>query len=79
VGTLSGGAEIRGEFLRYLHTALPPTAARLVEDTLAEISAASGSGKLSLGILGAFASAGADMVAIIEGLNTAYNVRDTRP
>ncbi|MEO8596498.1 MAG: YihY/virulence factor BrkB family protein [Candidatus Solibacter sp.] len=79
LGTVSGGAEIRGELLRYLRTALPPTASRLVESTLAEISAAGGGGKLSLGILGAFASAGAGMVAIIEGLNTAYNVREARP
>ena len=79
LGTVSGGAEIRGEFLRYLRTALPPTASRLVESTLAEISAAGGGGKLSLGILGAFVSAGAGMVAIIEGLNTAYNVREARP
>ena len=79
LGTVSGGAEIRGELLRYLRTALPPTASRLVESTLAEVSAAGGGGKLSLGIPGAFASAGAGMVAIIEGLNTAYNVREAWP
>ena len=79
LGTVSGGGEIRGELLRYLHTALPPAASRLVESTLAEIGAASGGGKLSFGILGALASAGAGMVAIIEGLNTAYDVREARP
>jgi membrane protein len=79
LGTISSGAEIRGELLRYLRTALPPTAAQLVESTLAEISTAGGGGKLSFGILGALASAGAGMVAIIEGLNTAYDVREARP
>ena len=78
LGTVSGGAEIRGELLRYLRTALPPTASRLVESTLAELAPLAVAGNY-LGIPGAFASAGAGMVAIIEGLNTAYNVREAWP
>jgi len=79
LGTVSAGAEVRGEFLHYLHTALPPAASRLVETTLTEISTAGDGAKFSIGILGALASAGAGMVAIIEGLNTAYDVREARP
>jgi membrane protein len=78
VGIVSGGTEIRDELLRYFRTALPHAAYQLVAGTLREITAASGRGQISIGILVALASASAGMVAVIEGLNTAYEVREAR-
>jgi membrane protein len=79
LGLLSAGAEIRAELLRYFRTALPWSAYQLVASTLDEITRGSGGGKLSIGIAIAIASASAGMVAVIEGLNTAYDVREARP
>ncbi len=78
LGLISGGAEIRAELLGYFRTALPGSAYQLVVSTLREITHASGGGKLSIGIVVAIAAASAGMVAVIEGLNTAYEVREAR-
>lgn len=78
LGLVSNGAEIRVELLHYIRTALPSPSYQLVETTLREVTGESTGGKLSLGLLGAVVSAGAGMVAIIEGLNTAYEVREAR-
>jgi membrane protein len=77
LGTVDAGESIHSELLRYLRTALPWSAYQLVESTLHEITSTSG-GTLSFGILGAIAAASAGMVAVIEGLNTAYEVREAR-
>ncbi|MEO8593750.1 MAG: YihY/virulence factor BrkB family protein [Candidatus Solibacter sp.] len=78
LGLVSGGAEIRGELLRYFRTALPWPAYQLVDTTLEEIASTTGGGKLSLGLAVSIASAAAGMVAVIEGLNTAYRVKEGR-
>ena len=78
LGLVSGGAEITTELLRYFRTALPWAAYQLVESTLHEITENSGGGGLSLGIIVTVASASAGMVAVIEGLNTSYEVREAR-
>ncbi len=57
---------------------MPSSAVVLVRTTLDEISASSGSGKLSLGVLAALWAASNGMGAISQTLNTAYNVRETR-
>lgn len=77
-GRVSAGEEIEHELLRYFRTALPWSAYELVAETLRGISGASGSGKLSLGVAITIASGSAGMVAVIEGLNTAYDVREAR-
>lgn len=78
LGLLSAGAEIRGELLRYFRTALPWSSYQLIARTVRDISESSGGGKLSIGIIVTVASASAGMVAVIEGLNTAYEVREAR-
>lgn len=78
LGMVSGGEQIRGELLQYFQTALPRSAYQLVSSTLSEIMHASARGKLSIGLLFTIASASSGMVAIMQGLNTAYEVRDAR-
>ena len=78
LGMVSAGSKIQDSLERYFSTAMPPAAYRLISSTLEEISQASDGGKLSLGIFMTLASASSGMVAIIEGLNTAYDVREAR-
>ena len=78
LGMVSSGSRIQESLERYFSTAMPPAAYRLISSTLAEITQASDGGKLSLGIIMTLASASSGMVAIIEGLNTAYDVREAR-
>jgi membrane protein len=73
------GTEFRNQLITYLAAVMPSSAVTLVHTTLDEISAASGSGKLSLGLLAALWAASNGMGAISQTLNTAYNVRETRP
>jgi membrane protein len=72
------GTEFRSKLLSYLAALMPSTAVALVTTTLDEISASSGSGKISLGLLAALWAASNGMGAISQTLNTAYNVRETR-
>lgn len=72
------GTSFRNQMLSYLAAVMPPSAVSLVGTTLDEISASSGSGKLSLGALAALWAASNGMGAISQTLNTAYNVRETR-
>ena len=78
LGLVSIGADIRGELLLYCRTALPPSAYHVVADTLRQVRESGGGGKLSLGVVVTIASASAGMVAVIEGLDTAYQVREAR-
>jgi membrane protein len=75
---LGSGPQIEGELLRYFRTALPRSAYQLIVETLREINESSAGGKLSFGILLTVASASSGMVAVIEGLNTAYGVKERR-
>lgn len=78
LGLVPIGAEIREQLLRYFQSVLPWSAYQLVADTMSEITELGSGGKLSVGLVFAIASAAAGMVAVIEGLNTAYNVREAR-
>jgi membrane protein len=73
------GTEFRDKLIVYLAAVMPPPAVTLVSTTLTEISNSSGSGKLSLGLLAALWAASNGMGAISQTLNTAYDVRETRP
>ena len=75
---MSVGDRIRQELLGYFMTAMPPNAYILLATTLDEVTRGSGGGKLSLAILMTLAASSSGMVAIIEGLNTAYSVREAR-
>lgn len=72
------GTELRNKMLSYLAAVMPSSAVALVHTTLDEISAASGTGKVSLGILAALWAASNGMGAVSQTLNSAYNVRETR-
>jgi membrane protein len=72
------GTAFREKLLSYLAAVMPRSAIALVRTTLDEISASSGSGKVSFGLLAALWAASNGMGAISDTLNTAYNVRETR-
>lgn len=73
------GSELRNKLITYLATVMPSSAITLVHTTIDEISQASGSGKLSLGILAALWAASNGMGAISDTLNDAYAVKEQRP
>ena len=73
------GTAFREQLLTYLAAVMPRNAIALVRNTLNEISDASGTGKLSFGLLAALWAASNGMGAISDTLNTAYNVKERRP
>lgn len=62
----------------YLHKILPQESLLLVEDYLQHITQGTGSGLFSLSLLGALVAASWGMMAIMETLNTVYNVKESR-
>jgi membrane protein len=73
------GTAFREQLLMYLASVIPRSAIALVRTTLTEISEASGTGKVSFGLLAALWAASNGMGAISDTLNTAYNVKERRP
>jgi membrane protein len=73
------GTLFREKLLLYLAAIMPRSAIALVRTTLDEISNASGSGKLSFGLLVALWAASNGMGAISSTLNTSHNVKERRP
>jgi len=76
---LGSGTGVRHQLFGYLSRVMPPSAFQLIDSTLWELSAASGAGKISFGILAALWAASNGMGAITESLNVAYDVKETRP
>jgi membrane protein len=72
-------SQLRDSLLGYFGQVLPGDAYRLVRTTVIEITQASGSGKISFGILAAVWAASNGMGAICDTLNVAYNVKESRP
>ncbi len=72
------GTKFREQLLTYLAALMPRSAIVLVRTTLDEISTASGTGKVSFGLLAALWAASNGMGAISDTLNTAYNVKERR-
>jgi membrane protein len=72
------GTVFRDKLLLYIAALMPASAFLLVHNTLDEVSAASGTGKLSFGLLAALWAASNGMGAISDTLNTAYNVKERR-
>lgn len=73
------GTVFRDKLLMYIAAVMPGSAYALVHTTLDEISLSSGTGKVSFGLIAALWAASNGMGAISQTLNTAYNVRETRP
>jgi membrane protein len=76
---LGSGTGTRHALFEYLARIMPPSAFQLIDNTMTEISTASGGGKLSFGILAAFWAASNGLGAITESLNTAYDLKESRP
>ena len=80
-GLVAGSAlrkELRHNLLTYLRAIVPVSASDLINTTVDEISKKSSGGKLSFGLLTSLWFASSGMGAIIEGLNVAYDVKETR-
>ena len=78
LGYFAQRTDFRTKLLTYLAAIMPSSAVALVHTTLDEITDASGTGKLSLGLLAALWAASNGMGAISQTLNTAYDVKETR-
>ena len=79
LGMIAGpGTQIRNELMSYLGRMLPGSASGLVEQVVTQTTQASSGGKLSFGILLALWSASAGVVAMMNGLNAVYEVKETR-
>ena len=76
---LGSGTGTRHTFFQYLARIMPPSAFQLIDNTMYEVSESSGGGKLSIGILAALWAASNGLGAITESLNTAYDLKESRP
>ena len=76
---LGSGTGTRHTLFEYLARIMPPSAYQLLSTTMLEVSTASGGGKLSFGILAALWAASNGLSAITESLNTAYDLKESRP
>ncbi|HET6977964.1 MAG TPA: YihY/virulence factor BrkB family protein [Pyrinomonadaceae bacterium] len=76
---LGSGTGTRHALFDYLARIMPPSAFQLIDNTMYEVSTASGGGKLSFGILAALWAASNGLGAITESLNTAYDLKESRP
>ena len=80
IGLMMGpGTGLRNNLFNYLGDVLPSSAFKLVSDTMIEISADSGGGKISFGIVAALWAASSGVGAISRSLNVAYHVHESRP
>jgi len=76
---LGSGTGTRHELFNYLSRVMPPSAFQLIDSTMWEIASASSGSKLSFGILAALWAASNGLSAITTSLNTAYDLKETRP
>ncbi len=80
IGLFLGAAEgVRNELFAYLGQVVPPSAIKLVQDTITEITSDGGGGKLTFGALLALWSASAGVDNIRIALNDVYDLEETRP
>lgn len=69
---------LSGEVMNLISQALPESAAKALEGPVLEITASKKQGLLSFGILFTLWSASSGLYAIMQELNTTYDVRETR-
>ncbi|MBA2527131.1 MAG: YihY/virulence factor BrkB family protein [Pyrinomonadaceae bacterium] len=75
---VDAGTELRRNLLTYLGVIVPVSASDLINTTVDEISQDSSGAKLWFGLLTSLWFASSGMGAIIEALNVAYDVNETR-
>ena len=76
---LQSGPVLNETLHRYVAAVVPESASDLITATLHEVTRGSSGGKLSLALLFALFAATQGMAAIIESLNVAYEVQESRP
>jgi len=76
---LGSGTGLRHALFNYLSQVMPSSAFQLIDKTILEVSTASSAGKLSFGLLAALWAAASGVGAMMESLNTAYDLREKRP
>jgi membrane protein len=76
---LQSGPVLQETLHKYLAAVVPESASGLIDTTLQEITRGSGGGKLSVALLFTLWAASQGMAAIIESLNIAYEVEESRP
>ena len=74
----SEGSRLQNDLFFYFQQVLPPAAYHLVVRTLSEITANSGGGKVTLGLLLALISGSGGVTQLMSTLNAAYEVREGR-
>jgi membrane protein len=67
------------ELMTYIKTVLPTETMPLITKYLDQVVTGSGAGMVSFGFLSALWAVSTGMAAIIDTLNTVYNVNDSRP
>ena len=71
--------ELRESLIGYLSQVMPASAGDLVKTTIQGVTESAGGGKISIGLLATLWAASNGMGAISETLNSAYNVKESRP
>lgn len=73
------GSSLREGLMSSLTRVLPGSASDLVGRVMNEVVKASGAGKMLIGAVGALWSASGGVTAMMQSLNVAYEVKETRP
>jgi membrane protein len=71
--------EIMPELFEYLGDLMPADALSILERYLHQVVEGSGTGILSLGVLGALWASSSGITSVMDALNAVYDVKDTRP
>lgn len=80
IGIFLGAAEgVRDQLFTYLQQVIPGSALKLIQETITELTAEGGGGKLTFGALLALWSASAGVDNIRIALNDVYDLEETRP
>lgn len=74
----AAGVHLRQEVMLFFARVLPVSTSELIQRTLAEVNESHSGSKLSLGLLFSVWTATAGMSAVMDTLNAAYEVRETR-
>lgn len=73
------GTELRASLFETLASILPQGSSELVTKTVGEVTEKAGGGKMVFGLLTALWAAAVGLVALIDTLNAAYDVKERRP